>query len=186
VAAELIDQSSRVQSLIYTSRRACLRTCVRVRARACACVRVHSRACVRMPCTHSSNSGLDAEDWARLAPTLRACTRLAELSDFPWARALLLSPGAAHIGLSGAGLGDLEAAVLGTLLPRVAATLAILRLRCAVTVTRAIYPRLYRRMHEEVGAQYSSGQPRTVGGPAAGRPSLFIKSARSRGQYRTQ
>ena len=74
---------------------------------------------------------MGAEEWAELAPALGACARLSELVDFPWSRALL-APGAALVGLGGAGLGSAEAAVLGALLPRAAATLVALRLGCVL------------------------------------------------------
>ena len=73
------------------------------------------------------HNGLGLEEWVRVAAALRSCERLEEVVDFGWSRAALL-PGICHLCLSGAGLGDTDAAVLAALLPRAARTLVSVRL----------------------------------------------------------
>ena len=75
-------------------------------------------------------NGLGQDEWRVIAPAVAAaCPALADIRDFEWSRAILSSTGNPKLDLSGRRLGRAEAAVLGALLPRVAATVRDLAIR---------------------------------------------------------
>ncbi len=82
---------------------------------------------------------LEVDEWKTVAETFACCPCLRELSDFGWSRAVLV-PGVVDLDLDRRDLGDVQAVVLGALLPRTASALTALRLWCALLLAPIALP----------------------------------------------
>ena len=70
---------------------------------------------------------MDLKDWVRIGEALENCAFLEDVVDFSWSK-MALGRGVASVDLDKRDIGDLEAAVLSSLLLRNTSTLTTLRL----------------------------------------------------------
>ncbi len=77
------------------------------------------------------NNGLGVDEWKLIGEVIKACGALEEIVDFGWSKSVLAG-GVTDMDLEKKEIGDLEAVVLSSLLPRTASSLTALRLWCVL------------------------------------------------------